>query len=117
MAASRGQVEIFLTTFHNCWPPQYIVINRENNRQALADLGLMPRHREEIICNLTVDHYSDGPLPDDSPAKDDVWIFGCEVDSIEIYIKLLLKLMGSSFTAKCLSFHPAEFPLAYPFRE
>ena len=35
-----------------------IQINREKNRQALAKLGLIPRHCKEIICNLTAQRYT-----------------------------------------------------------
>ncbi|MCI0618772.1 toxin, partial [bacterium] len=41
------------------------VIPRASNNQALLDLGLTPKLREEIILNFQCDNYAKGPLPDD----------------------------------------------------
>jgi len=79
-------------------------------------LGLTKHNRREAILGLTVLDYSSGPeLDHDRPGV--VWIFGTTIRSIEIYIKI--KIVEGEFRdqAVCLSFHPAESPLDYPFRE
>jgi hypothetical protein len=113
---AKAQVELFLQQFRRYWPPNCVVIPREKNNQALADLGIMPVHRRDIILELRPENYSAGPTPDDGGSGEDVWIFGSRLDEVELYIKLLVKAVESGFTAKCLSFHPAELPLSYPFK-
>jgi hypothetical protein len=92
------------------------VIPRASNTQALLDLGLTPKLREEIVLNLQVENYAQGPLPDDQGMPGDVWIFGCEVNSREVYVKLkLVEVQGEKYT-KCLSFHPSQYTLQYPLK-
>ena len=108
------KVELFLREFKLAWPPRYYVVNRQKNNQALADFGLMPRHRRDEIMALTVDNYCEGPDADaDDPAQQ-VCVFGTTVGQREVYIKLTLKPLVRGFLAKCLSFHPAEHQLSYP---
>jgi len=92
------------------------VIPRASNNQALIDLGLTPKLREEIICNLTGENYAQGPLADDQGLPGEVWIFGYEVDGREIYIKLKIAEMQGIKYAKCLSFHPSQHRLRYPLK-
>jgi hypothetical protein len=42
-----------------------------------------------------------------------VWVFGKHIEGTEVYIKLKLT---NTEAPKCLSFHPAERTLHYPFR-
>ncbi len=57
-----------------------------------------------------------GPDDDrDRPGK--VWVFGRHIEGREVYgWKLKLATVGKEVIAKCLSFHPAEFPLCFPLR-
>lgn len=41
------------------------MISRASNNQALIDLGLTPKLREEAILNLQAENYAQRPLPDD----------------------------------------------------
>lgn len=86
------------------------VMNRVKNRDALLDLGLTKRQREEIILSLTPEDYCGGPLRE-KRGSGHVWIFGRVEEGREIYIKLKVTHMPI-----CLSFHPAEHPLRYPLR-
>jgi hypothetical protein len=91
------------------------VINRQENQQALADLGLTRQQREEIILSLTVEDYCSGPEPDrDQPGE--IWVFGKPEAGQELYIKLKIAVAGYQKIAKCISFHTANYILCYPHR-
>jgi hypothetical protein len=114
---TRKDVENFLQDFKETVISGTGLIVRKNpkNFQALAELGITVKQREEILLNLSVDDYSSGPLEDrDYPG--DVWIFGTKIDHIETYIKLKLETRRGVDFARCYSFHPAEFKMNYPFR-
>ncbi len=83
--------------------------------EALAKLGITKKNLREEIMILSVENYCEGPEPDrDRPG--DIWVFGKQVGTEEIYIKLKIAQVGQEKIAKCLSFHAANFPLCYPFR-
>lgn len=92
------------------------VIPRSENNEHLAQLGLTKKNRNEEIMMLSIADYCKGPEPDkDKPG--DVWIFGKQIGSKEVYIKLKIAQAGEEKIAKCISFHPAKFPLCYPYKE
>ena len=86
--------------------------NREVNTRALEELELSPKKREDIIANLTIGDYSEGPSQPNYGT--DIWIFGKSNEGKEIYIKITLGAVGSP--ALCISFHAADHPLTYPFK-
>lgn len=91
------------------------IVNRRDNIEALAKLGLTKKNLREEIMTLSVENYCEGPEPDrDRPG--DIWVFGKQVGTEEIYIKLKIAQVGKEKIAKCLSFHAANFPLCYSFR-
>lgn len=88
---------------------------RPKNTQTLATLELRPYEREEIIKNLSVNDYSEGPKPEDYFGGDsEMYVFGKVVKKQEIYIKVTLGQSNNSVI--CISFHIAEFPMDYPFK-
>lgn len=113
----RPFVEAFLKALREAISKNGLqVIARASNNQALIDLGLTPKLREEIILNLQADNYAQGPLPDDQGIPGDVWIFGCEVNNREVYVKIKFVEINGEKYAKCLSFHPSQYPLHYPLK-
>jgi len=91
------------------------VVNRRENIDTLARMGLTKRNLKEEIMTLSVENYCQGPEPDrDKPGV--IWVFGKQIGAEEIYIKLKLAQVGSEKIAKCISFHAADFPLCYPYR-
>lgn len=91
------------------------VVPRRENINSLAELGLTKKNRTEEIMNLSVTDYCEGPLPDrDRPGE--IWIFGKRIGGKEVYIKLKIAKAGKEKMAKCLSFHSAGYPLAFPFQ-
>lgn len=115
MAARITQVELFIREFRECWPPKCHVVNTEKNIQALADLNLTARQRREIILHLTPADYIKGPLEDKDRGGENIWIFSKEVQGQQVYIKLKLFEAKGHFFGKCISFHPAEWPMDNPF--
>jgi len=92
------------------------IVNRKKNIQSLARLGLTKKNCREVILNLSVDDYCDGPKPNkDQPGK--IWEFGQLIEGNEVYIKLKIAQVGKVKLAKCLSFHVAEYPLRFPCRD
>ena len=91
------------------------IVNRRENIDTLAKMGLTMKNLIEEIMTLSVENYCQGPEPDrDRPG--DIWVFGKKLGAEEIYIKLKIAQVGKEKIAKCLSFHAANFPLCYPCR-
>lgn len=97
--------------------------DRGKNIQALLDLEMTPIGREEVIRCLEVDDYSQGPKENTLFGGAPLWVFGVELKrkekgtkvAQEIYIKIS---MGASGTKTiCISFHPAERKMNYPFKQ
>lgn len=113
--ATRKEIIYFLRDFKEAIITGSGLIVRVNqkNLQALSDLGITARQREEILLALSLENYSSGPHPDrDFPG--DVWIFGTMVNDKEVYIKLKFVTKKGIDIAHCLSFHAAEHRLYYP---
>jgi len=91
------------------------VKDHAKNKESLVELGLTAKQREEIIMALSVLDYCAGPIEDKIKAGD-LWVFGIQLEGVEIYIKL--KLAGSPGNEHpiCISFHKSEYPLKYPFK-
>lgn len=89
--------------------------DRGKNQQTLYELEISPSMRNEIISTLAVDDYSEGPLQEKMHGILPMWVFGKEVKSREIYIKVSLGISNRS--AVCISFHFAQYPMNYPFKK
>lgn len=107
----------FLTEFKTVAEEKGIdFIPRAEFIEALASLGFTKRNCKDEIFGLSVENYCNGPEEDrDRPGH--VWVFGKLIEGKEIYIKLKIAKVGERTIAKCLSFHPAEFPLCFPMTE
>lgn len=92
-----------------------IFTNRpKNSIQHLADLGITASSRKEIISQLEVEDYSEGPLPETQYNGNDMWVFGKIIKTQEIYIKLTI--IGTTGKTICISFHKAEYSMSFPFK-
>lgn len=89
------------------------VIPRKENRDALIELGLTERNREDEILSLSLQDFCNGPEADRDRAGV-IWEFGKEINGKEVYIKLKIAETSAGKIAKCLSFHEARFPQCYP---
>ena len=111
-----GLVEIFLDTFKvklGIWGVIFRS-DRQKNTQTLADLEISVNEVKETLADLTLDDYSEGPLPETLYGGSEMWVFGRVIKSHEIYIKITLGLPSNPTI--CISFHVAEFPMTYPWR-
>jgi len=118
--ASRDDVVAFLNLFKGCIMLELShVRNREQNRQALIDLGITSDERKETLLGLEPANYVSGPMPDDTDDTKEVWVFGKEVQGTEVYIKLRVvedpKHKGM-YRAMVWSFHAAEYTMKYPLQ-
>ena len=113
----RFQILRFLVDFKNLISQgNYYITNHLKNLQALAALGITLRQRDEAIFAIQLEDYVSGPLLD-KYHPGNIWVFGKNIESIEIYIKLkIITYNNGNEKAVCLSFHPAEKSMDYPFR-
>jgi hypothetical protein len=94
----------------------WIFLSRQKNIETVAALEFTMEDVKREMLSLSVTDYCSGPM-DDPEIRGAVWIFGKAISDKEVYIKL--KLWGDK-TAKGLrviSFHWAEKPLIYAFKE
>lgn len=90
-------------------------VPRQEFINVLTSLGITRAICRDELLSLSVKDYCRGP-EDDRDRPGQVWIFGRRFEGTELYIKLKLAKAGNETIAKCLSFHPAEFPLCFPLR-
>ena len=87
---------------------KFIPIERQKNKNTLAQLGITWQDAKNEIYELEARHYFQGPSIDrDRPSSDKFWVFKKRVDGEVIYIKfkVLYKEDGS---VKLVSFHIDE---------
>ena len=111
------EVEQFLRDFHQKLRVFDIIFrdDRMKNLQALADLEITRVMRRKIVEQLEKQNYSEGPLDDNLHGMASMWVFGKVVKEQEVYIKISLGQPGINVI--CISFHIAEKPMGYPFKE
>ena len=88
---------------------------QEKNIDTLTDLGISFRDAKNEILSLSVTNYCSGPLKDPEMGGE-VWVFGKTINGKEIYIKLKLRGDHRNQGVGVLSFHLAERPLVYYFK-
>lgn len=94
-----------------------LLVERHKNLQFLATLGHTIDDATMILLSLSVNNYSAGSELDHNPNFPRyIWLFGYLVDGLELYIKIKLST-GQCQQVVCISFHEAEWPLQYPFKE
>jgi len=113
----RRQIIDFLKDFKELMGQGcYYVKNHLKNLEALGDLGINLRQRDEAILSLSLEDYSSGPTPDEyKPGF--YWVFGKWLGEVEVYIKLkLVTFNHRNERAVCISFHRSEWALNYPLK-
>lgn len=89
--------------------------DRGKNRETLLQLDITPVQREVIVKNLLVQDYVEGPVVDELNKTGEMWVFGKDVKGREVYIKITLGYENGQTI--CISFHIAEHPMDYPFKQ
>ncbi len=110
-------VETFLNELHTKMKIFGILFrdDRGKNQATLQELEIVPSYRTVVIENLRVEDYVQGPVVDELNRLGEMWVFGKDVKGREIYIKVMIS--GVTSQTICISFHIAEHPLIYPFKE
>ncbi len=113
----RDEVQRYLEEFHVKMKVFGIIFrdDRGKNQEALEKLDIRPGERRSIIEALRVEDYVAGPVDDMLNKMGAMWVFGKVVKGHEIYIKIMISPFGEQTI--CISFHLAEFPMKYPFKE
>lgn len=118
---NQRDVEAFLEEFRTCvrfgGARRLHYSQSPKNIQALVDFNLTEQSAVEMLCSFNASNYCKGPEADVDTAGKEVWIFGCTLDNTEFYAKLRIDAGKESSRPVVRSFHPAEHPLTYPFRQ
>ena len=93
----------------------FFLDNREKNKLTMAQMNFRQLDRLNVVKSIEVEDYSEGPIRDQLNGFGEMWVFGKDVDGQEIYIKISLGKPGSKTI--CISFHIAEHPMQYPFKQ
>ncbi|MBQ0077230.1 MAG: toxin [Bacteroidales bacterium] len=114
---TKEQVEAFLFELHTKMKILEILFrdDRTKNQEALQELEIIPSYRKVVIENLRTEDYVQGPVVDELNRLGEMWVFGKDVKGREVYIKIMI--VGKTCQTICISFHIAEHPLVYPFKE
>ena len=114
---TKEEVQGFLNQFHSKMKVFGIIYrdDRGKNQKTLEELEIVPLYRKMVIENLVVEDYVQGPVVDELNKLGKMWVFGEDVKNREVYIKIMLG--GHNCQTICISFHLAEYPLKYPFKE
>lgn len=117
--ASYDEIDSFLRNFKskkNLIADNFLFrLDRPSNAQTVADLDIAPNRVQEIIDQLIVEDYVQGPETDTLHHLSEWWVFGKTVKKREVYIKL--SLGATDGPVLCISFHyPTRVPLVYPFK-
>ena len=114
----RLQVFCFLRDFkENLLQNRAYFYKHQKNLETLIELGLTCRDQDEILLSLQLEDYSSGPEPDMYHSGQVFWVFGKQIEGVELYLKLKIVSQAGEEYAVCISFHAAEYPLEYPFRK
>ena len=114
--ASYLEVKLFLEEFlikadlNNI----FYIDAKPNNIDTLAELEITPAEREKHVKSLKPEDYCKGPLPNDYPNQNDVWVFGKMIKTKEVYIKIYIGKCNRPCV--CISFHTAKYKLTYPLK-
>ena len=80
-------------------------INRRENQETLARLGLSQADVISKLLDLKVSDHSRGPENDHDGTEGEVWMFLYDLEGNRIYVKLKLFQVSGQDYLKILSFH------------
>ena len=115
---TKRDVECFLEQFKiklDIYDIVFRTRTNDKNERTLFALDITSRYRKDVIRNLEVRDYSQGPLADELYHGTEMWVFGKDVKGQEVYIKISMGVPEKHTI--CISFHIAERPMRYPFKE
>lgn len=117
MADKKSDVENFLKDFKQKLKVfDVVLIRTDKNSQTLLDLGITYTDLKTCLSNLEVENFYKGPEEDRYDQNNpEVWEFGMQLKSEEIYIKISMGKENNKVI--CKSFHIAERSIKYPFKQ
>lgn len=113
----QNEINAFLQDFHVKMEIWGIIFrdDRGKNTQTLFDLEISKDYRKNILKELRVEDFCQGPLPEKLYGGSQMWVFGKRIKKKEVYIKITKGNQGAQ--SICISFHIAEHPMTYPYKE
>jgi hypothetical protein len=88
--------------------------DRGKNFETMIQLEYLVEDVKKELRELEIVHYSEGPINETLYKGADMWVFGKNIQSREVYIKISLGQPSSKVI--CISFHFAEHSMTYPFK-
>ncbi|MBQ9022030.1 MAG: type II toxin-antitoxin system MqsR family toxin [Eggerthellaceae bacterium] len=120
-AANRKSIEVYLALLQKVTMDTFILTGLDNagskNARCMIELGYDTNDVLNVLQDLTVQNYSQGPLPDKKGRPHDLWVFGKIIEGTQIYIKFTAFFEENAVTAICVSFHEAEHEMNFPYKE
>lgn len=92
-----------------------LFVSRPKNEEALLALEMSKKAAVEDVRCLTPENYCGGPQEDRDRPEQECWMFGLNIKSQDIYVKLVIDAPAGRKRLKILSFHQAERTLCYQF--
>lgn len=114
----RHEVQRFLDDFfvkYRIFDILFTERKNPKNAQTMLLLEISPAKRRQIIEQIIVDDYVEGPLTDTLYQISDMWVFGKNFQGHQLYIKISMGRANAN--TLCISFHIAEKPMRYPFKQ
>lgn len=110
------EIELFLNDFKVKMQFMDIVFlnDRAKNIKTLAMLEISVTQQKQIVEELEIKDYSEGPIEDTNFVGSPLWVFAKIVKGHELYIKISMGFPNRS--TLCISFHISEFPINYPLK-
>lgn len=113
---NRHDVERFLADFKIKLGTHQILFrgDRAKNKETLLELEFRTPDVVRTIKELKAEDYCQGPIDDTLNNINSMWVFGKEIKSKEVYIKITQGEFNKPVI--CISFHFSEHPLQYPLK-
>lgn len=115
------QVVLFLQLVSDARNNRRLVLvgNRAKNAQTLASLGLKASDVLDAVAGLKPEQAMGLPRPNRSLRfqHEQVCEFGHDFGDTEMYVKVAAGVSQGASAGCVISFHPAEDPIKYPFKE
>lgn len=99
---------------------RYRFVHREANKAAMARGGILPKHVKGIVFGLTPLDYFNGPSSEKQNSEfppGEYMEFGCDVNGVEMYVKLKLEFIEGDEYCVCMSLHEPQKPIRYPYKK
>ena len=85
-----------------------------SKNQPLLSLEISTETRKQVLRDLQLEDFCQGPIDDTLYGQASMWVFGKVVKKRELYIKITMGAFNSSVI--CISSHEAERKLRYQFK-